>query len=141
MCIDDHHKGNFAMPLRGLTLLIVEPNALVALDSQDALMDAGAKSVVISNSFEEGIELLVAAGTLHATIVDIDLGRPSGIAQAQRLVAMGVPFSFASSYSPVGLLPDNLINVPFVSKPYLATSLIEALVVALQKGAPSEEAI
>ena len=140
MCIDDHHKGNFAMPLRGLTLLIVEPNALVALDSQDALMDAGAKSVVIANSFEEGMKLL-AAGTIQATIVDIDLGRPSGIAQAQRLVAMGVPFIFASSYSPVGLLPDNLINVPFVSKPYLATSLIEALVVALQKGAPSEEAI
>ena len=140
MCIDDHHKGNFAMPLRGLTLLIVEPNALVALDSQDALMDAGAKTVFISNSFEEGIELL-AAGTIQATIVDIDLGRPSGIAQAQRLVATGVPFIFASSYSPDGLLPDNLINVPFVSKPYLATSLIEALVVALQKGAPSEEAI
>ena len=127
MCINGQDCGKSTPPLKGARILLMEPNMLVALDSQDALLEAGAGAVVVANSIAEVLGHLQAAGSFAAIICDVNLGRESGIALAQSLVATGIPLIVASGYTSHPSLPATLKSVPLVSKPYPLAELIEVV--------------
>ena len=113
-------------PLAGLELLLVEASTLVAMDSQDGLLEAGARSVEIVNSPERALQRL-RQRPVDAAIVDVDLECDDAVRIAEAIVATGVPLVVASSYSVTSPLPATLAAVPLVPKPYLLHDLIAAL--------------
>ena len=121
-------------PLRGLRILLVEDNALVAIDSQEALLEAAAKSVELASTPADGLRIL-ATGGIDAAIVDVHLGQEGGLAVAEALAGTNIPFIFATGYSVSLTLPASMKLVPLVSKPYLATDLIDTLAAELQNPA------
>ena len=60
-------------------------------------------------------------------ILDINLGRDTSVPVAEELVRRGIPFVFATGYDDRSVVPDELLSIPVVRKPYDASALVKAL--------------
>jgi CheY-like chemotaxis protein len=77
-------------PLTGRLILLVEDEALIALDVARALRAAGA-SVVAAGYVESGL-YTTEHPYLSAAVIDLHLGGEDGTAVCRRLRQLGVPF-------------------------------------------------
>lgn len=118
--------------MRGLSILMVEDQLLIAMDVQTMLAREGAATVETASSVKEGLHSL---NIFHpdVAILDVNLGNGSSLPVAHALVARGIPFVFATGYGETSLIPAELGYVPIVRKPYDITSLISALTTAMGK--------
>lgn len=107
--------------LTGTTCLVVEDQALIALDTEDLLRRLGA-SVRLSPDAAHAFQALEHFTPDHA-VLDFSLGEGTSIAVADHLAAMGVPFIFATGYGDTVMIPERLRDVPVVRKPASLTSL------------------
>jgi DNA-binding NtrC family response regulator len=78
-------------------VLLVEDNMLIALDTEDALLDAGVQNVRIAATAD------AALGELNRelpdfAVLDFNLGGETSECVAAALVAAGVPFCYATGY-------------------------------------------
>src|SRR5215208_907511 len=92
---------NHHIALRDKRILVVEDEALVAMLVEDALLDAGAKVVGPAATVDEAMLLIEEAapdGGLAAAVLDLNLDGEAVLPVADRLVALGVPFLFATGY-------------------------------------------
>lgn len=104
-------------------ILVVEDQAVVALDLQRTLREAGYRVVGPATSLP-AVEGLLARGRLDAAIVDADAGRLAFVL-ADRLANAGVPVLFlADAANP---LPDRHTGAPILEKPFSRPRLLEAL--------------
>jgi two-component SAPR family response regulator len=108
-------------------VLVVEDEALVALQLQSDLERHGCHVVGPARSLKHGL-LLAARERLDAAFVDISLGRDTSAAIADQLLARNIPFVFATGYSEAAMLPEHLRAIPKLSKPYRANEIHDALV-------------
>lgn len=81
------------------SILIVEDEMLIALDLASQLESAGFRIVGPAQSVAEAIELLDAAPSCNAAVLDVNLGRESAEPVAHALNARGIPFVVLSGYS------------------------------------------
>lgn len=109
-------------PPRG-RILVVEDQAIVALDLQRTLREARYR-VVGPATTPSAVESLLARGTVDAAIVDADAGA-SAYAAADRVADAGVPILFLTS-SP-DTLPRQHAGGLVVAKPFAKPRLLEAL--------------
>jgi CheY-like chemotaxis protein len=98
-------------------VLVVEDEALVALQLQGDLEQDGHKVVGPARSLKDGL-LLASREEFDAALVDVSLGRDTSAPIADQLLARNIPFAFATGYSDTAMLPDHLRDVPKLSKPY-----------------------
>jgi CheY-like chemotaxis protein len=102
-------------------MLVVEDEALIMLDIEATLLDAGIGEVVTATSVEEALRLIDAVA-LDAAVLDLHLGRVGwSYDVANRLQQKGVPFVFSSGTVDVA---DGFRHVPLIIKPFLAEQLI-----------------
>jgi light-regulated signal transduction histidine kinase (bacteriophytochrome) len=103
-------------PLEGLTVLLVEDNLIVALETEDMLRTLGATHVHSASTIEAALQI-TAAQHPHFAVLDVNLGFETSLAFANRLRGLAIPFIFASGY---GESIDSTINLRalVVSKPY-----------------------
>jgi two-component sensor histidine kinase/CheY-like chemotaxis protein len=82
------------------TILLVEDQALIALDEQESL-ERGGYRVRIAHSGEEAVELFEADGEINLVLMDIDLGRGmSGTEAAHRILQRReVPLLFLTAHA------------------------------------------
>jgi DNA-binding response OmpR family regulator len=132
MSTDNDPSAMKSRPLTGLNILLAEDDVLIAIDSQDALLDSGAAAVHVANTLEEALKL-AGSIVIDVAIIDVHLGKDSGVSVARVLAKAGVPFIFATGYSEGPCLPTSAAKVPIVSKPYQVTELIAALCTVLHK--------
>jgi PAS domain S-box-containing protein len=116
-------SGNGPEPCR---ILVVEDEALVALQLQNDLEQHGCHVVGPARSLKHGL-LLAAQERLDAAFVDISLGRDTSAAIADQLLARDIPFVFATGYSETAMLPEHLREIPKLSKPYGTKEICDAL--------------
>ena len=116
-------SGNGPEPCR---ILVVEDEALVALQLQNDLEEHGCHVVGPARSLKHGL-LLAAQERLDAAFVDISLGRDTSAAIADQLLAREIPFVFATGYSETAMLPEHLREIPRLSKPYGSKEICDAL--------------
>jgi two-component sensor histidine kinase/CheY-like chemotaxis protein len=116
-------SGNGPEPCR---ILVVEDEALVALQLQNDLEQHGCHVVGPARSLKHGL-LLAAQERLDAAFVDISLGRDTSAAIADQLLAREIPFVFATGYSETAMLPEHLREIPKLSKPYGTKEICDAL--------------
>lgn len=123
-------QGSLAMEspssIAGLQVLLVEDQVLIAMDAEMMLADAGIDTVITASSSSDALNRLKSF-TPSIGILDINLGRDTSVAVAEELVRRGIPFVFATGYDDRSVVPDELLSVPVVRKPYDASALVRAL--------------
>ncbi len=112
--------------LRGLRLLIVEDETILALLVEDLLGEMGCRVLGPAGSVTAALALLDAED-IDAALLDIDLGPGGdGCAVADALAARNVPFAFVTG-SDMSELPREYRDRPTLQKPFPAGLLREAV--------------
>ncbi|MFC3316634.1 HWE histidine kinase domain-containing protein [Rhizobium rosettiformans] len=112
--------------LAGLPVLLVEDQVLIAMDAEMMLADAGMDNVVTASSSTDALNRLKTF-TPSIAILDINLGRDTSVPVAEELLRRGIPFVFATGYDDRSVVPDELLSIPVVRKPYDSNALMKAL--------------
>jgi CheY-like chemotaxis protein len=105
-------------------VLIVEDDAIIALDFEDTILEFGVKSVRTAGSVARALEL-IADRRPDFAMLDVGLAIGNSFAVAERLHAMRIPFVFVTGYSSQIGLPSALNGTPMLPKP-CTSDLLEA---------------
>ncbi|MGF1629464.1 MAG: response regulator [Kiloniellaceae bacterium] len=119
-------------PAKGLRLLIVEDNMILALDVEDMLMRNGAAQVQVVSSCEEALEQLDTTA-FDAALLDLNLTRGDSLPVAMRLRERGIPFAFTTGYGERAIIPPPFATVPVIGKPYSESYLLARLAELLDR--------
>lgn len=117
-------------PLVGKNVLLVEDQALIAMDTEDLLRSLGAASVRSTPNVAEAL-LAISTSLPDCAVLDLNLGGETSTEIADRLVASTVPFIFATGYRDTVMIPARFEAVPVVRKPIDARLLSQVLADAL----------
>lgn len=101
--------------LTGLTILVVDDEALIALNLEDMLQEEGAETVAAS-TVPSALEV-VARETLAAAALDVRLGRDTTETVADALTERQIPFLFYSGDSLPPELGAKYPHAPVLMKP------------------------
>lgn len=105
-----------ARPRQGARVLVIEDNAIVALDLQEMLRALGAGAVTLAGSIDEAQAALEAA-TFDLALLDLDLDGESAMPIAEALAARSIPFAFATGRE-APRAPDGAAGAPVLAKPF-----------------------
>ena len=132
----DHGDGQDI--LRGLRILVVEDEMVVAMLLEDMLADLGCEVVGPASRVEEALRL-ADSETVHGAVLDVNVAGAEVYPVAEALAQRGIPFVFATGYGTVGLR-DDYRGSPTVQKPFrqdeLARVIVEAISRARRQAAP-----
>jgi CheY-like chemotaxis protein len=106
-------------------VLVVEDEALIALDIETMLRSLGCVVVGPVATVEQALRALVV-GSPDAAILDVNLGHEKVFPVADRLAERNVPFVFLTGYS-ADILPQHHRGRPMASKPCRAEALARLL--------------
>src|SRR5262249_53702998 len=107
-------------------VLIVEDDAIIALDFEDTVRGFGVKSVRTAGSVARALELIADRAPDFA-LLDIGLVSGNSFAVAERLHALQIRFVFISGYSGTGMaLPPALTGTTMLPKP-CTSDVLEAV--------------
>jgi DNA-binding response OmpR family regulator len=106
-------------------VLIVEDNALIAMEMMDHMESQGWTVVGPAGSLAEGLALAQAA-VLDMAVLDVDLAGTPSWPIAHELQKRGIPFVFCTGYE---ILPPEggLTGSPVFRKPVNETELVAAM--------------
>ena len=107
-------------------VLIVEDDAIIALDFEDTILGFGVKTVRTAASVARALELIADRAPDFA-LLDVGLASGNSFAIAERLHAIKIPFVFITGYSGVTGLPPALKGTPTLPKPCTTDVLQAAL--------------
>lgn len=105
-------------------ILITEDEALVALEIEMVVNDAGYSVAGMASNQSKAIKI-IDAGECDAAIIDANLSGTSAEPIADRLRTAGIPFVVVSGYSADQI--NWLQDAPLIGKPFSTTHLTSAL--------------
>lgn len=103
-------------------VLVVEDDAIIAMDFEDTILGFGAKTVRVAANVNRALQLIEERRP-DFVLLDIGLMREKSFAVAERLEALGIPFAFVSGYGADVLLPVVFAQTPRLPKPCPADAL------------------
>ena len=106
-------------------VLIVEDEAIIAMDLEMMLQDEGCEVVATVASVKAALEQ-VTRQELDCAFLDINLGHEQVFPVADELARRGVPFALLSGHTK-GVLPPEHLNRPSLPKPYLKKDVVRIL--------------
>lgn len=115
--------------IAGLHILVVENEALIAMDVA-ALLAKTACHVIGPHSNVSDALAAIDERRIDCAILDVNLGREHTLHLADSLAARGTPFIWLSGYDSE-MLPARHKHRPFISKPFAAEDLFNALGLAI----------
>lgn len=107
-------------------VLIVEDDAIIALDFEDAVRSCGVRSVRSAADIAEALQAIEARPPDFA-LLDVGLGSDTSFVVAERLDALGVPFAIVTGYSSDVELLARYASRPMLGKPYVMEELAAVL--------------
>lgn len=105
-------------------VLIVEDDAIIALDFEDTILGFGVKTVRTAGSVARALEL-IADRPPDFALLDVGLVSEKSFVVAEHLQAIGIPFVFITGYGSNVVLPRALKGTPTLPKP-CTTDVLEA---------------
>jgi DNA-binding NtrC family response regulator len=114
------------MPLAGYRILIVEDEALIALDLSQALEELHAIVVGAVNNVAAASKLISEGAKIDCVVLDVDLGGESVAALIPGLDARHIPRVFMTAYREERL-PKAWNVWPVVQKPMVSGTLLRAI--------------
>ena len=116
-------------PLSGMSILILEDEPLVALDTTETLQEAGVITIVVGCPYDAFSQL--STNEIAAALLDINLGSSNDCeAVCVDLGRRGIPFSFYTGYAQTSFMGE-WASVPVIRKPASGgeiVRMVEALV-------------
>jgi DNA-binding NtrC family response regulator len=107
-------------------VLVVEDDAIIALDFEDTILGFGVKAVRIAASVARALAMIDERVPDFA-LLDIGLVQEKSFAIAERLDALGVPFAFVSGYGADAAFPAAFSQKPRLPKPCTSDAMEAAL--------------
>ncbi len=121
----------------GWRILVVEDEAIIAMDIQDTLKKIGYAGSEVVHSGEESIQRIANGNRPHLVLMDIKLkGSLDGIQAAHQIFnKYKVPVIYITAYGDEGTLKraDGTGRFGYITKPFEESDLEEAIQGALQK--------
>ena len=124
------------MPSEPATVLVVEDEALIAMDLQWLLEEAGYRVLGPANSIAAAMALLDGDGP-DVALLDVNLGRSDVFAVANELASRKTRVIFLTGHT-AQKLPVAHRHRPLVAKPYLPHVLLQAVALAVSQTEPTE---
>jgi PAS domain S-box-containing protein len=115
------YRGEASLPRK---VLVIEDEALIAMELEEAVRIAGAEAEV-ANRIEDALSK-IHDGRFDAAILDVNLGGKRSDELAAVLRAAKIPFAISTGYSGEDL-PLAFRNVPLLSKPFTGAEVQELL--------------
>lgn len=112
--------------LRGLRVLVVEDEYLIAMDLCEELRDVGAVVMGPTATVAEALALLDRGPAPDMAVLDIALDDEKVYPVADALRSRGIPFLFATGYD-VSAIPGRFADVPRAQKPLALGSAVPTL--------------
>ncbi len=113
------------MSLEGQRVLLVEDEALIALDIEDMICASKGEVACSANTLAKAMRLADTPG-ISLAVLDFHLGGDSSLPVAAKLNACGIPFLFYTGYNPKEI-SEAWPNALIVSKSSGTPRLISAL--------------
>src|SRR5579862_1883434 len=114
--------------LKGLNILVVEDNMLIADAIADAIATHGGTVIGPVARAKDALSLALSA-ELDVAVLDVNLsGGGGGLPVAEALAKRRIPFVFITGYDDVGVLTPAFRHRPRLTKPFRTDKLLEMLV-------------
>ena len=111
-------------------VLVVEDDAIIAMDLEDTILSFGVKTVRIAANVGRALAH-IAERAPDFVLLDIGLVQEQSFAVAERLEALGIPFAFVTGYGADAAFPAAFLQKPRLPKPCATDALEAALRAAL----------
>ena len=111
--------------LRGLRVLLVEDQLIIAMEIEDILLGLGCEVVGPVGTLELAIEL-ARGEPLDAAILDVNLDGEKVFPVADALRRRGIPFILATGYGEASL-PEEWRGMRHLDKPFKSGALEQAM--------------
>jgi len=118
--------------LKGLRVIVVEDETLVAILLEDMLGELGCEVLGTAQRIAKALDL-VGQTTPDAAVLDVNIAGDEVYPVAAALAARDIPFVFATGYGARGL-NDTWRDRPIVQKPFQIDHLAQGLLAALGAG-------
>lgn len=125
--VDASPAPELALP-EAFSVLVVEDNAIIALDLEDMLRGLGAGAVTVAGTVDEALQALSAGARIDIAILDVHLASGTSAPVAERLHARGAPFVFSTGYGDENAVLERYRDRLVVPKPYSSAAVKAALV-------------
>lgn len=112
--------------LRGLRILVIEDEYLLANALEGRLQDLGCEVLGPVGSLDEALALIRSEAPFDGAIVDINLGRAMAYPAADMLMGHGIPFLFTTGYDD-SMIPDRFGSILRLKKPFDIGRIVQAL--------------
>src|SRR5260221_7899730 len=106
-------------------VLVVEDDAIIAIDFEDTLLGFGVKTVRTAGNVARALEL-IADRVPDFALLDVGLVREKSFAIAERLDALKIPFVFVTGHGADVRLPAAFAQRPRLPKPH-STGALQAV--------------
>ncbi|WP_162914915.1 response regulator [Desertibaculum subflavum] len=113
-----------------MQILLVEDEAIIAMDIEMILESAGYGLIITTNTVAAALRKIGEQG-FDAALLDLNLGSETTIAVADELVRREIPFLLVTGRDAPSL-PEQLRSRPIVRKPYGPGEILRTLGTALQ---------
>jgi CheY-like chemotaxis protein len=123
--------------LKGMQILIVEDDYLIAMDHAEGLAEAGAEVIGPVGNLDAALATLNGSRELNFAVLDINLQGRKVYPVADALIARGIPFVFATGYDS-SVIPERYQNVPRIDKPFALENLSNFLLMPADSGNAGE---
>lgn len=117
---------------RNLNVLVLEDQALIAINLENILLDFGADRVETAVNIEKAISLLENFRP-DIAILDINIGSETSMSFAMKLLKENIPFIFATGYADNSMIPRGMRDIPIIHKPFDEQSIIDAVNMLIAK--------
>jgi CheY-like chemotaxis protein len=124
---------------KNTSVLIVEDEALIAMDLQTLLEEAGYRVIGPANSTAAAFALL-DTDQPDIALLDVNLGRSDVFVVANTLAARKTKLIFLTGHT-VQKLPPEHRHRPLLAKPYMPHALLRAVQKALAREAAPDETV
>ncbi|MGE0742083.1 MAG: response regulator [Hyphomonadaceae bacterium] len=108
-------------------ILIVEDDALIAMELEERLAEMGYEVVGPALTIEDAERLVADGSRLDAALLDANLAGKSSVPVGAALAGKGVPVAFCTGYDQIRNLPPELAAAPILTKPIGDADLIAGL--------------
>lgn len=112
------------------SILIVEDNALIALDLEYLLQNLGVGFVAIATTTQQALDL-IAGKSYDAVLLDVYIGDKTTLEVAVALSKANIPFAYATGSDVKASLPAEYQTRPLILKPYQVMMLEQVLKILL----------
>ena len=119
--------------IAGCDVLVVDDEALIAMEVEEHLCHAGANVVGPISDMSSALDA-VQARRPDAALLDINLGAGPSFPLADILTERGVPFGFVTGFGSGPSVPERLRHVPVLSKPFSPDDLLSFVERLLNEG-------